>query len=154
MSENSFSLLDHPNKLVWLVFICVVTVSIWLEVTQSWACENNVFQRSGALLVALLIPFYGYLLSNLADYRAFGYAENARIEAKKLFSYLLQSNGIDENSADKALKLGGHIEDAAASRSLINVLSRYTMRSNIAVLVFATLIWGFGDLFSQRFLQC
>ncbi len=143
----------NGNRLVWLLLIGGLLAGLILDLSTDWGAKSFAFQRTGALLTAIFVPWFAFVFGKLTIWRSHLFAEKARVEAKQLLAWQLEAlakaKGLDKvDQIDKVLQLSAQKDDIAAMEPTIALLEKSSMFANACALFTVTIVWGFGDLFA------
>ena len=147
----------------WLVPACILTLAFIVEWTSSWGRNVELFQRSGALVTALMVPVFGFLLGKMTMWRNYRYsqrgdADNRELLATVLRHFLARQGGLPSDFDEKleeSFKTNCLRHDADEGLGLIEAMEPMVLRSFSVVLFCSTITWGFGDLvFSKDCALC
>ena len=152
--RNAFvewSLGSDGNRIVWVLLATVLLIGFGIDLFTAWGEKYLIFQRSGALLTAIFVPWFAVMFGKLSAWRSRLLVEQARIDAKELFSWyveaLAKSKGLDRAAEiDRVLKLSPQKEELAAAEPTVALLESASMVANAVALFTVTIVWGFGDL--------
>ena len=145
-------MLGHDgNRIIWLLLFTVLPAGFGLEIWTCWGKLYGTFGRAGALLTAIFVPWFTFMFGRLTTWRSHIYAEQARIESKKMFGWLLQAKaterGLDRaDEIDRVLKLSPQEQELASTIPTIELMEKASMKAFAIALFIVTLVWGFGDL--------
>lgn len=139
---------------VWVPGLGLLALGFWLEATMPWAEAQNMFQRSGALATAWLIPAVGWIasLSVIASADAMHEARQSR--ERQALREAFKATGVSEKTVEDALKSVGDARTARYKRRLATNLNKLVFGFNVVLLSGATVVWGMGDLIANRVLHC
>lgn len=138
---------------IWLMPVVLLTAALVVDVYSPHAHQFFLFQRVGAFLTAVYVPFFAIVLGKLTTWRSRLLVDQARLECKELFGASLlakavrQSDEINER-IDSVLKISAHRSDHEATEETVSLLENSTMLAFGIVLFAVTIVWGFGDLIS------
>lgn len=139
---------------VWVPGLALLVLGFWLEAHAPWAEATHMFQRSGALATAWLIPAVGWIAALSVIASADAMQEARQSLERKALREAFKAAGVAKATVDKALEDVGSPRKARYKRRLATDLGKLVFGFNVVLLSGATVVWGFGDLIANRLLHC
>ena len=144
----------NGNRFVWVILIGGLLAGMIFDLFTDWGANNFAFQRTGALLTAVFVPWFAFIFGKLTIWRSHLFAEKARVEAKQMFAWQMEvaakAKGREwKDRIDQTLQLSPQREHIEATEPTIALLEKASLFAYAWALFIATIVWGFGDLFAK-----